>query len=128
MDLDRFNSLDIILVCGLPGSGKSHFSRTYYNRNGRRRINRKELRRRLYEMTAFGEEWKEELFNERDELLVHHVERKTLQRRQVRLLVLQGEVEEVLRDRSEAASPHHRGDISQHTDSEMPRAEQEHPR
>lgn len=76
MDLDRFDRLDIVLVCGLPGSGKSHFSRSYFNKNDRRRINRKELRRLLYEMTSFGDPWREEYFNEYDEMLVKHVERK----------------------------------------------------
>lgn len=76
MDLDRFYSLDVILVCGLQGAGKTHFSMTYLNRDGRKRVNRKEIRRMLYEMTSFGGTWREELFNEKDEFLVAHVERK----------------------------------------------------
>jgi len=79
MDLTKFHSLDIILVCGLPGSGKSHFSRTFFRDTGRKRINRKEIRRLLYEMTTFGEKWSEELFNKHDESLVKHVERKMLE-------------------------------------------------
>ena len=79
MDLERFRVLDIVLVCGLPGSGKSHFSDTYFNRDGRKRINRKELRRLLYEMTNFGQPWHEDFFNDYDEMLVKHVERKILE-------------------------------------------------
>jgi len=79
MDLVRFDPLDIVLVCGLPGSGKSHFSATYFNRNGRKRINRKELRRLLYEMTSFGNQWREDYFSDHDEMLVKHVERKIIE-------------------------------------------------
>ena len=76
MDLEKFLPLDVILVCGLHGSGKSYFSRTYLNANGRKRINRKEIRRLLYEMTSFGDAWTEDRFNEQDEFLVSHVERR----------------------------------------------------
>ncbi|WP_455383249.1 AAA family ATPase [Salinispira pacifica] len=79
MDLDRFDPLDIVLVCGLPGAGKSHFSRTYFNKNDRKRINRKELRRLIYEMTSFGDPWHEDYFNDYDEMLVKHVERKMIE-------------------------------------------------
>lgn len=79
MDVDKFQPVDIVLVCGLPGAGKSHFSRNYFNHDGRKRVNRKELRRLLWEMTSFGEPWSEELFNEHDEGLVHHVERKIIE-------------------------------------------------
>ena len=67
MDLTRFQSLDVVLICGLQGAGKSHFAKTYLSEGGRKRINRKEIRRLLYEMMNFGEAWKEEYFNEQDE-------------------------------------------------------------
>ncbi|HUX14145.1 MAG TPA: ATP-binding protein [Spirochaetia bacterium] len=87
--MEKLNAMDILLVCGLPGSGKSHFSRTYCNTNGRKRINRKELRRLIYEMTSFGDAWSEEYFNDHDELLVKHVERKMVEHfLQERLLLL----------------------------------------
>jgi len=79
MDLSKFLNLDLILICGLPGSGKSHFAKTYFNQNNRKRINRKEIRRFIYEMTSFGEKWKEEYFEDQDEILVKHVERKILE-------------------------------------------------
>jgi transcriptional regulator of acetoin/glycerol metabolism len=52
--LERIMSLDIVLVCGLPGSGKSHFSREYFQDSERDRVNRKEIHRMLYEMIHFG--------------------------------------------------------------------------
>ena len=79
MDLAKFHSLDILLVAGLPGAGKSHFSKAFFQSEGRKRINRKEIRRSLYEMTNFGEEWSEDYFDEHDESLVKHVERKILE-------------------------------------------------
>jgi predicted kinase len=79
MDLQRFQGLDIVLVCGLPGSGKSHFAGTYFKDTGRKRINRKELRRLLFEMTTFGQKWSEKEFASHDEFLVSHVERKIIE-------------------------------------------------
>ncbi len=79
MKLDPFYDLDVVLVCGLPASGKSHFSRGYFNRDGRKRVNRKEIRRSLHQMTTFGEAWNEALFDSADEGLVKHVERRILE-------------------------------------------------
>ena len=79
MDRTRLDSLNIILVCGLPGSGKSHFSKTHFQNADRRRINRKEIRRHLYEMLNFGRTWSEDKFEDADEFLVKHVERKTME-------------------------------------------------
>lgn len=76
MELGRFYPLDVVLVCGLQASGKTHFSMSHLNRDGRKRVNRKEIRRMLYEMTSFGGTWREERFNEKEEFLVAHVERK----------------------------------------------------
>ena len=79
MDVERFQALDIILVCGLPGSGKSHFASAYFASSGRLRVNRKELRRLLFEMTHFGRKWSETEFASSDEFLVSHVERKIVE-------------------------------------------------
>jgi predicted kinase len=79
MELARFQNLDIILVCGLPGSGKSHFARARFQQSGRKRVNRKEIRRLLYQMTNFGQAWSEKDFDTNDEFLVGHVERKIIE-------------------------------------------------
>jgi predicted kinase len=79
MELSRLNSMDIILIAGLPGSGKSYFAREHFARANRSRINRKEIRKFLYEMSHFGESWKEAYFEEKNEYLVKHVERKILE-------------------------------------------------
>lgn len=79
VDLTIFHELDIILICGLPGAGKSFFSRQYFMDKVRRRINRKEIRRLLYEMTNFGEKWSEKDFSSVDEHLVKHTERKIIE-------------------------------------------------
>ena len=76
MDLSAFHSLDVVLVCGLPGSGKSHFAAEHFRDTGRNRVNRKELHRLLFEMIHFGGEWTEAQFDAIDDFLVKHVERK----------------------------------------------------
>jgi predicted kinase len=79
MDLQRFQAIDVILVCGLPGSGKSHFASANFAGTDRLRVNRKELRRLLFEMTHFGRKWTESEFASSDEFLVSHVERKIIE-------------------------------------------------
>lgn len=79
METSRFQALDIVLICGLPGSGKSHFAGTYFAQGGRKRVNRKEIRRLLFEMTNFGKKWTETEFASNDEFLVNHVERKIIE-------------------------------------------------
>jgi tRNA uridine 5-carbamoylmethylation protein Kti12 len=79
LDLTKFETLDILLVCGLPGSGKSVFSKQYFANSGRDRVNRKEIHRLLYEMIHFGKKWTEQEFDALDEHLVKHVERKIIE-------------------------------------------------
>jgi predicted kinase len=79
MPFEKFQNLDIILVCGLPGSGKSHFAGTHFHQTVRKRVNRKEIRRLLFEMTNFGQKWSEKEFASNDEFLVKHVERKIIE-------------------------------------------------
>ncbi|TVQ40287.1 MAG: ATP-binding protein [Spirochaetaceae bacterium] len=79
MKLEPFYQLDVVLVCGLPASGKSHFSERFFHRDNRKRVNRKEIRRNLHQMFEFGEQWKEEYFDNSDEGLVKHVERRILE-------------------------------------------------
>ncbi|MDX9800075.1 MAG: ATP-binding protein [Spirochaetia bacterium] len=79
MTLEQFRKSDIILVCGLPGSGKSHFSRKYFMKSGSKRVSRKEIRMHLYEMMNFGAKWSEDKFDLVDETLVKHIERKLIE-------------------------------------------------
>jgi len=79
MEISRFQNIDIVLVCGLPGSGKSHFAGLYFKESGRKRVNRKEIRRALFEMTHFGQTWLEKEYTASDEFLVKHVERKIVE-------------------------------------------------
>jgi predicted kinase len=79
MDLNKFHDLDVVLVCGLPGSGKSHFSGENFRDSGRNRVNRKEIHHLLYEMIHFGGKWSEAKFDALDEFLVKHVERKIIE-------------------------------------------------
>ena len=79
MELHKYQGFDVVLVCGLPGSGKSHFAATYFKTSGHMRVNRKEIRRLLYEMTHFGQKWAEKDFAASDEFLVKHVERKIIE-------------------------------------------------
>ena len=64
MDLNQFNTIDVILLCGLPGAGKSHCARQYLQNKDRKRINRQEVRKHLYESHTLGENGKEEWFKE----------------------------------------------------------------
>ncbi len=79
MNLDKFHKLDVIIVCGLPGAGKSQFAEDNFKDTDRKRINRGEIRRFLYEMTTFNNKWTEDMFNEKQEYLVKHVEIEILE-------------------------------------------------
>ena len=79
MMLEQFRRCDILLICGLPGSGKSFFSRKYFAKSGRKRVSRKEIMQNLYEMLTFNEEWAEDKFSAVDENLVKHLEKKIIE-------------------------------------------------
>ena len=79
MTLEQFRKSDMLLVCGLPGSGKSYFAKKYFAKSGRKRVSRKEIRRSLYEMFTFNDKWSEEKFDLVDENLVKHIEKKTIE-------------------------------------------------
>ncbi|MCL2704776.1 MAG: ATP-binding protein [Spirochaetaceae bacterium] len=79
MTLEQFRKCDMVLVCGLPGSGKSYFARKYFAKSGRKRVNRKEITRTLYEMISFNSKWSEDKFDHVDENLVKHLEKKIIE-------------------------------------------------
>jgi predicted kinase len=79
MDVSRFTNLDVVLICGLPGAGKSVLAGKYFGGTGRKRVNRKEIRRFLFEMINFGKQWSEADFRASDEVLVRHTERKIIE-------------------------------------------------
>lgn len=76
MKLAEINESDIILLCGVYGAGKSEFSEQYLSKSGRMRISRTELRKHLYTMTNYGKEWTADEYNEDEEVLIKHIERK----------------------------------------------------
>jgi predicted kinase len=79
MDLSKFDRLDIVLICGLYGSGKNEFSAKHFLGKDRSRISRSDIRKHMYEMTHFGEKWEAVLFSEENDALVKHIERKIVE-------------------------------------------------
>jgi predicted kinase len=77
--LERFDKLDIVLICGNYGAGKSFFARKYFAATPRRRINRIDIRRWLYQMSHYGQPWSYDLFDETDEKVVGSIERRLLE-------------------------------------------------
>jgi predicted kinase len=77
--LQKFNSFDILLICGVFGSGKNDFARKYFHNGSWNRLSRNEIRKFLYEMTHFGESWESAKFSEEDDVLVKHIERKIME-------------------------------------------------
>lgn len=77
--LERLRACDVLLVCGLYGSGKNDFARKYFHEGQWNRVSRNEIRRLIYEMTHFGETWQAARFSEEDDVLVKHIERKILE-------------------------------------------------
>jgi predicted kinase len=77
--LQKFNDLDIVLLCGIYGSGKTEFAERHFRDSGRHRVSRTEIRKLMYEMTHFGDQWKAEHFSEEDDVLVKHIERKIME-------------------------------------------------
>ncbi len=79
MDFSRIDNLDIVLLCGLYGSGKMEFAMKYFQDKGRSRISRSDIRKNVYEMTNFGEQWNPDRFSEENDALVKHIERKIVE-------------------------------------------------
>jgi tRNA uridine 5-carbamoylmethylation protein Kti12 len=79
MEAKKIHDLDIVLLGGLYGSGKTIVSKKYFIDKGRYRVSRSELRKLIFEMTNFGKPWKEEYFTEETDFIVKHVERKLIE-------------------------------------------------
>ncbi len=79
MNIEQIQSCNIILLCGLYGSGKTEFANKFFRNKSRYRVSRSEIRKLMFEMTNFGQPWSSDKFNEEDDVLVKHVERKVLE-------------------------------------------------
>lgn len=79
MNLEKMKSMNMVLLCGLYGSGKTEFALRYLKNDNRYRISRSEIRKLIFEMTSFDKRWSADKFNEEDDVLVKHVERKILE-------------------------------------------------
>ncbi|MBN2402541.1 MAG: ATP-binding protein [Spirochaetes bacterium] len=77
--MDKLHNCNIVLLGGLYGSGKTEFAIKQFMNRSRYRISRSEIRRLLFEMTNFGKQWTADMFNEEDDVLVKHVERKIIE-------------------------------------------------
>jgi predicted kinase len=79
MDTSKMDHLDIILLGGLYGSGKTEFAVKYFAGKDRSRVSRSDIRKSMYEMTNFGEKWTPDRFSEDTDALVKHIERKIVE-------------------------------------------------
>ncbi|PKL36178.1 MAG: hypothetical protein CVV44_18340 [Spirochaetae bacterium HGW-Spirochaetae-1] len=79
MNITPFHSLDIVLVGGLYGSGKTEFTKKYFMGKDRYRVSRSELRKLIFEMTNFGMPWESQHFSEETDFMVKHVERRLVE-------------------------------------------------
>jgi predicted kinase len=64
--------VQVVLICGNYGSGKSSLARKQFGT--RKRINRKEIRRFLTTMTSHGESWSATDYTPEEESIVKHIE------------------------------------------------------
>lgn len=79
MNLSKFYDMDLVLVCGNYGAGKTHFCYQYFNDEVWNYVNRVRIRRFLYEMLHFGKKWEFPYFEQKHEYLVKSIERQTIQ-------------------------------------------------
>ncbi len=79
MDINNFHKLDIVLLCGVYGAGKTEVGVKYFKDKKRLRVSRSEIRKLIYEMIHYGEPWEPEHFDESHDSLVKHIERKILE-------------------------------------------------
>lgn len=77
--MDQLHKCNIVLLGGLYGSGKTEFAIKHFMNKSRFRVSRLEIRRLLFEMTTFDQKWAADKFNEEDDVLVKHVERKIIE-------------------------------------------------
>jgi len=79
MDINRFHNCDIVLLCGVYGSGKTSFAFKNFKFHDRVRISRSKIRKLIFEMTNFGDKWAAESFSEKDYFFTKHIERKLIE-------------------------------------------------
>lgn len=76
---EKFLRLNLVLVAGNYGAGKTEFAVKHHKDAGFMHVNRKEIRKSLFEMLHFGQKWENRYYEAKLEMLVKHTERKILE-------------------------------------------------
>lgn len=79
INIDKLKKMDIILVAGLPGSGKSYFVNHFFKETTRQRVCRRDVRKMLFEMSHINQKWNEKHYDNQNESLVRYVEKKIIE-------------------------------------------------
>lgn len=77
--INKFLKYDILLIGGLPASGKTYLGKKFFFTKDRKRISRLEIRKALHHMFTFGEQWHQKKFDEIDGPLVKSAELRIIE-------------------------------------------------
>lgn len=75
----QFLQYDILLMGGIPASGKTYLAKKFFFKEDRKRVSRLEIRKGLYRMFTFDAAWSQDKYEHIDEPLVKFVEMKILE-------------------------------------------------